>query len=284
MTYTFDFAKMERLLYDFNNICDVRFSLIDSHNNIICHSKELSPFCQKIGASAEGKERCRACDAVAMDYVRKYKLTYYTYQCHAGIVETIIPIWHKERVIGCIMLGQYIYQIHKDQQWMHTVEQISSWYPAPYELKDDFFRLIALDRNIILSSSRILIMCSSYIRNECLIEQTVDPDLQALTEYIESNYQSKLTLNEISMALSISKTGLCNLAAKNDTTINTMIRKHRIQIAKELLHSTSFSISEIGIMVGIPDYNYFTKLFKAECNCTPSEYKKNTIESHFFSI
>lgn len=75
MTYTFDFAKMERLLYDFNNICDVRFSLIDANNNILCHSKELSSFCQHIGASEEGLNRCRACDATALDYVTKHNLT-----------------------------------------------------------------------------------------------------------------------------------------------------------------------------------------------------------------
>ncbi len=281
MTYTFDFAKMERILYDFNNICDVRFSLIDAQNNIICHSKEISSFCQKIGATPEGKERCRTCDAAALSHAIQYKLNCYTYQCHAGIIETIIPIRHKERVIGSIMLGQYIYPIQKEKQWEHTLEQISSWHPTPQELKEQFFELVALERNNILSSTRILSMCSSYICNECLIEQSVDPDLQALTEYIESNYQSKLTLDEISSALSISKTGLCNLAAKYDTTINTMIRKHRIQIGRELLNSTSFTISEIGTMIGIPDYNYFTKLFKSECGCTPSEYKKGTIESQF---
>lgn len=179
------------------------------------------------------------------------------------------------------MLGQYIYPTDKEKQWEHTLNQVRSWYPNPQELREHFYQLVTLERSNILSSSRILIMCSSYIRNECLIKESIDPELQALTEYIESNYQSKITLDEISTALSISKTGLCNLAAKNNTTINTMIKKHRIQIAKELLNSTVYTISEIGIMIGIPDYNYFTKLFKSECGCTPSDFKKNTIEPQF---
>lgn len=281
MKYTFDFSKMERLLYDFSNICDVRFSLIDNNNHIVCHSKELSSFCEKIGSTPEGKERCRTCDATTFNHAVKHKLPYYTYQCHAGIVETIIPIWFKDEAVGSIMLGQYINNQDKEQQWSYTLNQISSWYRGAEDLRDDFFSLTTTDRSIILSSTRILITCSNYICSECLIEEQKDSELQTLTEYIENNYQSKLSLNEISAALSISKTGLCNLAAKYDTTINTMIRKYRIQIARELLRSTSYPISEIGGMIGISDYNYFTKLFKSECNCTPTEYKKHTIASKF---
>lgn len=281
MRYKFDFSKMERLLYNFNNICDVRFSLIDMNNNIICHSKELSSFCQKIGSSTEGKERCRSCDVTSFKHAVKHKLPYYTYQCHAGIVETVIPIWFDEKAVGSIMLGQYINHSDKEQQWIYTRNQIAPWHHNPESLKDDFFKLTTSDRNIILSSAKILIICSNYICSECLIQESSDSELQTLVEYIENNYQSKLSLNEISAALSISKTGLCNLAAKYGTTINTMIRTYRIQIARELLRSTSYPISEIGSMVGIPDYNYFTKLFKAECDCTPTEYKKHTIASKF---
>lgn len=284
MNYTFDFAKMERLLYNFNNICDVRFSLIDENNTILCHSKELSSFCRKIGATKEGKDRCRTCDATAQKHAIKHNLPYYTYQCHAGLIETIIPIWHKGESVGCIMLGQYINHVDKDKQWEYTQHQLHSWYENPKALEKDFEKLVALDRSIILSSCKILTMCSSYICSECLIEENIDPDMQALTEYIETHYQSKLSLTEISNALSISKTGLCNLAAKHDTTINTMIKKYRIQIARELLRSTSYAISEVGDMVGISDYNYFTKLFKSECGCTPSEYKRNTIASKFTDV
>ncbi len=284
MDYTFNFAKMERLLYNFNNICDVRFSLIDAANNIVCHSKELSPFCKKIASTPEGAERCRACDCTAAKHAYKHKLPYYTYQCHAGLIETLIPIWHKDIAVGTIMLGQYINPTNKDMHWEYTLQQLEPWFDNPENLKEDFYNLVALDRSIILSSSKILTMCSQYICSECLIEKNTDPDMQALTEYIETHYQSKLSLNDISTALSISKTGLCNLAAKYDTTINAMIRKYRIQIARELLRSTPYTISEVGDMVGIPDYNYFSKLFKSECGCTPSEYKKNTIASKFSRV
>ena len=45
-------------------------------------------------------------------------------------------------------------------------------------------------------------------------------------------------------------------------------------LAKSLLEKTGLSIKEISLYIGIPDWNYFTKLFKKAFGITPTEYKK----------
>ncbi len=278
MNYTFDFKKMELLLQNFSNICGVRYSLINNDNKIVCHSKELSTFCQKVSSTKEGLERCRGCDKVAINHAVRNKFTYYSYRCHAGILETVIPIWFQEESVGTIMLGQYIHGEDLQEQWEASLTMLSKWYQNAESLKQDFYDLIVMDRSVIVSSCKILIACSNYICGECIIRTESSPILQALYEYIEAHYQSKITLDELSVALGVSKTSLCNLASKNQTTINAMIKKHRISIARELLRTTYYSVGEVGEKVGISDYNYFTKLFKSECGCTPSEYKKHAQE------
>lgn len=56
------------------------------------------------------------------------------------------------------------------------------------------------------------------------------------------------------------------------------IRQLRIQKAKQYLSDTDLHIYEIAELVGIPDYNYFTKIFKKEANCTPKEFRENSIK------
>lgn len=51
------------------------------------------------------------------------------------------------------------------------------------------------------------------------------------------------------------------------------IRRKRVHLAKKLLKS-DFMVKEVGDMVGINDYNYFSKLFKKETGYSPTEYKK----------
>jgi AraC-like DNA-binding protein len=48
--------------------------------------------------------------------------------------------------------------------------------------------------------------------------------------------------------------------------------------AAYLLLSTSLPICEIARACGIPDYNYFSKLFKKEYGCSPTVYRKRHFE------
>ena len=57
-------------------------------------------------------------------------------------------------------------------------------------------------------------------------------------------------------------------------SLMTYISEQRIQTAKRLLSTTEMSVREVASYVGIPDWNYFTKLFKKSAGCTPSEYHK----------
>ena len=51
----------------------------------------------------------------------------------------------------------------------------------------------------------------------------------------------------------------------------------RIEKAKFLLLETDSPVKDIANQVGIFDYNYFTKVFKAYMGTTPSHYRKNRI-------
>ena len=56
--------------------------------------------------------------------------------------------------------------------------------------------------------------------------------------------------------------------------IAAYVREIRIKTAMELLNTTEWRISEVAREVGIPDYNYFTKVFKKYMGQTPSQYRK----------
>lgn len=51
--------------------------------------------------------------------------------------------------------------------------------------------------------------------------------------------------------------------------------RHRMKKAEELLTQTTMKIYEVAEAVGVDNYRYFCKLFKAYTGFTPTEYKKN---------
>lgn len=53
------------------------------------------------------------------------------------------------------------------------------------------------------------------------------------------------------------------------------IQKERIALAKELLLYSEYSISDIAIQTGYPNFSHFSKQFRKFVGCTPNEFRKN---------
>jgi len=66
------------------------------------------------------------------------------------------------------------------------------------------------------------------------------------------------------------------LSALTGFSPNQFIRILRIQKAKELLKTTSNSITDISSDCGFSDVSYFGKVFRQECGMTPQEYRNST--------
>ena len=61
-------------------------------------------------------------------------------------------------------------------------------------------------------------------------------------------------------------------------SVNQLITKLRVEEAARLLRSEQLSISEIAAQVGIPDFNYFSKVFKKVTNLSPTAYRKQHLQ------
>ena len=58
------------------------------------------------------------------------------------------------------------------------------------------------------------------------------------------------------------------------------IRHFRLLKAKELIHTTNLTISEIGYQVGFKSPAYFSKVYKATFGVSPSSEKKEEWDDH----
>lgn len=95
--------------------------------------------------------------------------------------------------------------------------------------------------------------------------------------YIENHFTEPLCVQDIANALGLSASRVCALANQIEPgmTIIKLLTQKRIATAKTLLRTTKTTIREIAERVGIPDYNYFTKVFKKHTGKTPSQYRNS---------
>ena len=94
--------------------------------------------------------------------------------------------------------------------------------------------------------------------------------------YINSNLQNNLSVNEIASLFFVSPTYLSRVF-KKETGLSVIeyINKLKIKHSTFLLRDTSLPIQDIGRIIGVNDVNYFSRLFKKYMSQTPTQYRKN---------
>lgn len=102
--------------------------------------------------------------------------------------------------------------------------------------------------------------------------------VRKLQEYIRSHYIDGFTAEEMetNCGLSYKYAGTLFKEATGQT-IREYQRTLRIRRAKQLLEETDTSVTEIAQMTGFSDVFYFSKVFRAEQGCSPSEYRRTYI-------
>lgn len=100
------------------------------------------------------------------------------------------------------------------------------------------------------------------------------PVVERAIEYLRSRLAEDLSLAEVAAAVSCSPFHMSRLFRLHagDTFVRYFTRM-RVDAAKALLRSSSFSVKEIGSMVGFSDQTYFARVFKKFEGVTPAEYR-----------
>lgn len=94
-------------------------------------------------------------------------------------------------------------------------------------------------------------------------------------DYLKSNYSSKITVDELSNYVFLSKSYLSSLFKQvTGSNIVDYLKHIRIEHACRLLVETDLSITEILNNVGYSDYRFFNKSFKKITGMTANEYRK----------
>ena len=96
-------------------------------------------------------------------------------------------------------------------------------------------------------------------------------DISVILNYMHSNYDRRLTLDELASRLCLSKSYFCRwFKSKIGESPMDYLNTIRIRRAFELLRSTELSITEISYQTGFSDLNCFNRQFKSRMSFSPS--------------
>lgn len=96
-----------------------------------------------------------------------------------------------------------------------------------------------------------------------------------LKKYLDSNYASKITIDDLAHLSNLNKYYLIHSFNKyfGSSPINYLCGI-RIRAAKELLANSDYSIAQIAQSAGFSSQSYFTQCFMKDCSISPSVYRR----------
>jgi AraC-like DNA-binding protein len=267
--------KMMKLLKSFYTLVNVRIGFFDLEGGEIQgYPVYRTEYCNIIRAQKAGDNACRRCDKQAFRQAAKMKGPY-VYQCHAGLIEMVAPIITSEdERIGYLMIGKARQPEDLDDNLWKDIGR-KAGLSNMARLKSAYLQLPVLKMDQGRACADVLQALATYVWFDNYFRVQKEPLSVRIKDYISMNLSKPLSLKEIADGFEIGKTTLCKSVKREmHITVNELIRSLRIDKAKQLLQTGEFPIFIVAEQVGIPDYNYFTKVFKEETGVTPSIFRR----------
>ncbi len=271
MKIKFEIEKLKQILINFYNLTGMRFVIFDENfNKILAYPEESCDFCRLI-KNTSAKSKCKLNDRTGCEICKKDNKLY-IYKCHAGLIEAAAPIKMNDMTIAYIMFGQICEKGHDRSQILGYASQ----YTDKTELLTDYVKKIkSKTEKQITAAANLMEICTCYLCLAELIKIDAENLIFYLSNYINSNISSNLSVEHLCSVFGISRCRLYELSHKYyGMSIAKYIRKKRIERACQCMKNKGYSIGAAADATGFFDYNYFSKVFKAETGMTPGAYKK----------
>ena len=270
MQLKYNQSELSKAINDFYNATGISIVLVDVNNNPIASATVGTNFCKCLQNNPDVKKECAKSDNFLIKKCQKSKKLE-RHICHAGLLDTAVPIIRDDEIIGYIIVGQ----MRNDTDFNDIYPLVKKYGINSDILENEYNKLTYCDINKTQSIANIATILTEYILFKDLLKPNKDLLFENAVNYIEDNLKSEISTRELCDKLGISKNSLYKIFRNNaNCTIGEFITKKRIDKAKKLLTNMNFSVQDVAEEVGISNYTYFSKLFKTNVGISPLKFKK----------
>ncbi len=99
--------------------------------------------------------------------------------------------------------------------------------------------------------------------------------IRKIIAYINGNYMKKITLDDISEHVCMSKSHVSKIFnEETGVSLSAYVNGVRVEKSKILLADASLSIADVAALIGFEDQSYFAKQFKASTGISPKKFRE----------
>lgn len=184
----------------------------------------------------------------------------YSNQSYSNIQKKQLNKYELEKIISIFNEIFDYFKVKKIKSLNNNSLNFNNKYNNNFFLSEKILNLFTFIRNYIYTNE---------------YSKTINPTIKRIIKIIEEKFNDKISIDKLANTACLSRTHFFNIFKENvGLTPIQYQRLLRINRAKELLISTSFSCKIIAEQVGYNNPYYFSRVFKKEVGTPPSEYRK----------
>lgn len=241
-------------------------------------SSRVNPFCQLLTQSSA---TCTACLQFQQQIEAEATHAPKTMDCHAGLVETVVPVRAGGRVLGYLQTGQVL--LHRPSRVRFgaavrffagrmPVGAVAAWEAAYFKT-----RIIAPAKyRMIIRLLAVFAEHLGTISNRLMIGQTLTdtPLIQRLRAFIGEHHVEAIGLKETACAMHISPFHLCKIfRSVLGVTFTDYLARVRTEAVKDMLVDDDLRISEAAFAAGFQSLSQFNRVFLRIAGEAPHHYR-----------
>jgi AraC-like DNA-binding protein len=230
-----------------------------------------SLYCRLIMGDRAGERLCIELDKTKLEEAaRERKMI--SYRCHAGLMESIMPIYAEKHLLGYVMIGQFRTDasipegVIRDLAGTYDVEVLHAAYKE--------LPLIPETRlsNVLHLFSTLV----NYIVSQHLVTARLNAIVEEILDYVSTHIDQPITLEEASERVHRSATTITHLFKKSlGKSFKQAVIDMKLERAEEYMRTRrGITVQEVARMVGYDDAYHFSNLFQKHRRCRPTTYLK----------
>jgi len=266
--------KVAEIFDLYTELHDIRITLFGPEGRLIYPDKIGRPNCRHCTMLRETlglDSKCRELDHKMMRAAFE-RQDMISYTCHAGMREATTPIIVDGELAGYVMLGQF-------RSEAAPVESPYSQVWKSAQGTDDLQE--AYEQTAIFPEHKIETLLSmfrhllEFIIGGQLIHHKDYDLIEPVSDRIQAHPEQELSLEEAAQLVGRSPSTVTRLFKKvTGRSFKQYQVGHRLELAAtQLKAKPNCPVAEIALAVGYDDALYFSRVFRKQYNCSPSEYR-----------
>ncbi len=217
---------------------------------------------------------------------------------NAGFLHSIHAASEGECIFRSIVFHPRLIGSIDSIYWQNYIEPIIQNKSLPYILLDPFVdwkdKILAYSKSAWnrlyntengfeiyvrneLSQLTLIVLTNHYIcETKPSLRSLRNADrIKTMLQYIQIHFSEPVTISALARAALISESEVLRCFRSTiHSTPNQYLKQYRIQKACRMLIDTDMTSIDISFQCGFQSSSYFTKTFREQIGCTPSEYRK----------